>query len=72
MRKYSITYKPVSDPTKEEQDSLIGELKTKNIKVLDEIPGVVSVSGQVTVIKEVLANYSDWVCSPNVRVSFNI
>lgn len=73
MRKYSIIYKHVSDPTKEEQDALISELKTKEITVLDEIPGVLSVSGQVAVIKQVLANYSDWVCSPNARVSsFNI
>jgi hypothetical protein len=72
MRKYSITYKPVSDPTKKEQDSLISALTAKQVKVLDEIPGVVSVSGQVTVIKEVLANYSDWVCTPNLIFSFNI
>lgn len=72
MRKYSITYKPVSEPTKKEQDALISELKTKEIKVLDEIPGVLSVTGQVATIKEVLANYSDWVCSPNVKISFNI
>lgn len=73
MRKYSITYKSVSDPTKKEQDALISELKIKEITVIDNIPGVLSVSGQVATIKEVLANYSDWVCSPNARVSsFNI
>jgi hypothetical protein len=73
MRKYSITYKLTSDPTKVEQESLINELTAKNITILDEIPGVISVSGNEKMIKEVLGSYPQWSCSPHARVSsFNI
>jgi hypothetical protein len=69
MKKYSITYTLTSEPTKVEQESLINELKAKNIIVLDEISGVISVSGYEKMIKEVLIAYPQWSYSAIIDLS---
>lgn len=60
MKKYSITYKPVSDPTKAEQTSLLNALQGKNIRILDDIPGTIAAQGDESLIKKVLDGYPQW------------
>ena len=60
MNKYSIIFKPVSDPTKKEQDFLINSLQKENIRFLDNIPGIIAAQEAESVIQKVLDSYPQW------------
>jgi len=69
MNEYSITYKSITDPTEQEQISLINELKDKKIIILDAFSGCILVKGEEPVINHVLNSYPKWSKSLNKKTT---